>query len=528
MIELRKRIEVQWTGCKKEKGRIEVYFEMDSSGNLIEIRLVKGTSDIFADETTLNAIKSVFPYQVPPQTSKASLKIKAIFDCSPKSKPQDFIANRDQGYELSQGAYSDQSENYANQSDQAVGDYPPLEQESSNFPQQQFYPHNQYAPSALNLPQYNYDQNTQRQFLNQQPFYPAPSAQKSSNYNQNPVTQPRYSDRNSQADGTKSNYEQELPQTHLFSDYQSPQNNFLPTEDVEIKDQIVDSKYAKQDSDSEPDSNNTEQSSFFDSMPPSISKIKETVTATTVGNETSLASRLDNRKQDNLWLIPLTASLAIFVLGFLNKKKPNQFSAASTSIDEELIAKVDSIESEIEELSPKASSENFDFDAFFRLPPSEFSFDSTFTEEQELEFEREGFLKEPFIAFLERESVRIVKEYEQSQGRTVKDVSQENVGYDLISSSEHEERHIEVKGKARQGTILITPNEWRTAQVELDLYYLYIVENLLSKSRTLKIIQNPYTHMKPDSSRYLYVLQRSKYDRTSESIQTKSFMKGVV
>ena len=93
---------------------------------------------------------------------------------------------------------------------------------------------------------------------------------------------------------------------------------------------------------------------------------------------------------------------------------------------------------------------------------------------------------------VEKTAMRLVFEYERRQGRTPRDVSQENLGYDIESSG----RFIEVKGKAGVGPVTLTPNEWFTARHLAEEYYLYIVVNALT-SPTLYVIQNPAAKLHP-------------------------------
>jgi superfamily II DNA or RNA helicase len=85
---------------------------------------------------------------------------------------------------------------------------------------------------------------------------------------------------------------------------------------------------------------------------------------------------------------------------------------------------------------------------------------------------------------LETEAIamRVVMEFERSQGRQVYDVHEKNLGYDITSLdlSSGELRLIEVKGlAAATGTILLTPNERRVAEDRRDCYWLYVVTNCL-------------------------------------------------
>jgi hypothetical protein len=85
-------------------------------------------------------------------------------------------------------------------------------------------------------------------------------------------------------------------------------------------------------------------------------------------------------------------------------------------------------------------------------------------------------------------------EYEQAQGRTVTDVHEQDLGYDLTSldTRSGELRLIEVKGlSATTGTILITPNERRVAQDRPDCYWLYIVTECKTTPRLREPINDP-------------------------------------
>lgn len=120
-------------------------------------------------------------------------------------------------------------------------------------------------------------------------------------------------------------------------------------------------------------------------------------------------------------------------------------------------------------------------------------------------------------------AMNVVAQYERSKGRTVKDVSMLNVGYDIESSGTYGVRAIEVKGRSGKGRIVLTKNEWNTAASLQATYFLYVVENLATEVATLKIIQNPYSRMKPDRIRYQYSLAKSIYESTSERFDVDSF-----
>jgi hypothetical protein len=75
-------------------------------------------------------------------------------------------------------------------------------------------------------------------------------------------------------------------------------------------------------------------------------------------------------------------------------------------------------------------------------------------------------------------AMRFAIEYERSHGRTVADVHEKDLGYDITSldTNSGELRLIEVKGIAvEDGVIGLTPNEKRTAEDRRDCYWLYAV-----------------------------------------------------
>jgi hypothetical protein len=98
---------------------------------------------------------------------------------------------------------------------------------------------------------------------------------------------------------------------------------------------------------------------------------------------------------------------------------------------------------------------------------------------------------------VEKIGMQIAMEFEQKQGRVPEDVSMQNLGFDIRSTSIKEVRYIEVKARAKSGRIALTTNEWLMANRLEAEYWLYIVENATSKPE-LYIIQNPAKNLKPD------------------------------
>ena len=97
---------------------------------------------------------------------------------------------------------------------------------------------------------------------------------------------------------------------------------------------------------------------------------------------------------------------------------------------------------------------------------------------------------------VEQIGMEVVMTFERSQGRTPDDVSTHNLGFDVKSSDQAETRYIEVKARAREGKIALTPNEWLMAHRLDNEYWLYIVTNVASHPE-LYLLQNPASKLKP-------------------------------
>jgi hypothetical protein len=77
-------------------------------------------------------------------------------------------------------------------------------------------------------------------------------------------------------------------------------------------------------------------------------------------------------------------------------------------------------------------------------------------------------------------AVKVAREYEETRGAIVEDVSdpKRKMGFDLLSTHpDGPVRYIEVKGRARVGDLELTPNEWAQANNHRDKYWLYVVFN---------------------------------------------------
>jgi len=99
---------------------------------------------------------------------------------------------------------------------------------------------------------------------------------------------------------------------------------------------------------------------------------------------------------------------------------------------------------------------------------------------------------------VELAGMRVALDYEEKQGRYPEDVSVQNLGYDIRSrEGEDRYRYIEVKARAREGAVALTPNEWLMAQRLKEEYWLYVVTNATSNPE-LYLIQNPSEKLNPD------------------------------
>jgi hypothetical protein len=94
----------------------------------------------------------------------------------------------------------------------------------------------------------------------------------------------------------------------------------------------------------------------------------------------------------------------------------------------------------------------------------------------------------------EATAMRVVIEYEQSEGRQVYDLHEKNLGYDITSLdlNSGELRLIEVKGiGAATGTVLLTPNERRVAEDRRECYWLYVVTDCNTSPTLQEPIKDP-------------------------------------
>ena len=98
---------------------------------------------------------------------------------------------------------------------------------------------------------------------------------------------------------------------------------------------------------------------------------------------------------------------------------------------------------------------------------------------------------------VEHAGMKHAHHYEKKEGRTPEDVSSENRGYDIYSTSpDGKNRCIEVKARDNHASVVLTPNEWSVAKQLKDNYFLYVVLNARTQPE-LYIIQNPTDVVSP-------------------------------
>ncbi|MGH2524179.1 MAG: DUF3883 domain-containing protein, partial [Anaerolineales bacterium] len=97
-----------------------------------------------------------------------------------------------------------------------------------------------------------------------------------------------------------------------------------------------------------------------------------------------------------------------------------------------------------------------------------------------------GMVPDPEI---ERIGMEVAMAYERAQGWEPEDVSAEDRGFDVLSRhpATGGARFIEVKGRAEEGSIVLTPNEHSTAQRLGKDYWLYVVFHCATQPQLIRI-----------------------------------------
>lgn len=111
---------------------------------------------------------------------------------------------------------------------------------------------------------------------------------------------------------------------------------------------------------------------------------------------------------------------------------------------------------------------------------------------------------------LEDIGLQVAMEYEREHGRSPVDVSLQRLGYDIRSTEpDGKVRYIEVKTRAHTGSVALTEHEWLKAKQLGESYWLYVVENAITKP-TLWVIQNPADKLEPKAKIVQYIVDEWK------------------
>ena len=98
---------------------------------------------------------------------------------------------------------------------------------------------------------------------------------------------------------------------------------------------------------------------------------------------------------------------------------------------------------------------------------------------------------------VEKIAVEVAMQYEENQGHKPVSVEEENCGWDITSLHGGQvARYIEVKGRAGEGGVALTPNEWIKAQRFGKDYWLYVVVHCKTNPQ-LYLIQDPASKLHP-------------------------------
>ena len=115
---------------------------------------------------------------------------------------------------------------------------------------------------------------------------------------------------------------------------------------------------------------------------------------------------------------------------------------------------------------------------------------------------------------VERIGMKVAMSFEADNGRTPKDVSAENLGFDIRSAdTDNNVRYIEVKSRAETGAVALTQNEWFKARRFREEYWLYIVVNAATNPILYTIInpaENLNVQEKVEVVRFLVPLEEWK------------------
>ena len=106
---------------------------------------------------------------------------------------------------------------------------------------------------------------------------------------------------------------------------------------------------------------------------------------------------------------------------------------------------------------------------------------------------------------IERIGMETAMRYERKEGRNPKDVSAENLGYDICSTDSADvERYIEVKARRERNTeVLLTSNELCKAKQFGTNYFLHVIFNAAEEQPEHYIVENPAERTPARQKRFL-------------------------
>ncbi len=109
---------------------------------------------------------------------------------------------------------------------------------------------------------------------------------------------------------------------------------------------------------------------------------------------------------------------------------------------------------------------------------------------------------------VEKTAIRLIRTWYESRGWKVRSVEADKIGYDLRCTKGGKRRHVEVKGRARSGNVvLMTANEWRRA-VEDSRFIIAVVSEIGSRTPSIAQWSGPDFQHSHDIKPILYHASR--------------------
>jgi hypothetical protein len=125
------------------------------------------------------------------------------------------------------------------------------------------------------------------------------------------------------------------------------------------------------------------------------------------------------------------------------------------------------------------------------------------TERRQIETIEQIEVEQPDLETADKAMTK-AREYFEQEGFEVKDVSKDNLGYDLEINRNYEVYFVEVKGCKIRHDIVLTKNEWEIAKEKKEQYWLFIY---ICDEDTAYIIKNPTNKLEP----YKYMIKSDEW-----------------